>query len=287
MPLPLPSTLPALSDAALIGYLQEDAPYGDLTTRSLGLGAEPGRVSLCARYAMTVCASEEAARIFELCGAFAEVHAPSGTAVPAGAELLSAHGPAPALLLAWKVAQTLMEATSGIASEVARMVGALREAGMRQPVACTRKTLAGTRVLAVKAVQAGGGVMHRLGLSDSLLLFPEHRVFLDQKLGDAVARVRAAQPEKKLVAEATSIEEALDLAEAGVEVLQLERFSPAAVRGCREALVARGRRPLIAAAGGVTADNVVAYAEAGADVLVSSAPYQAGPKDVAVRFFRG
>jgi molybdenum transport protein len=275
-----------LSDQTLMGYLNEDAPYGDLTTHVLGVRAASGHVTFAARYPMTVCGSEEAARLFELCGAQAQVRTPSGAHVQAGATLVSAQGPASALLLAWKVAQTLMEVSSGIASEVARMVTALRAAGLMQPVACTRKTFPGTRALAVKAVLSGEGVMHRLGLSDSVLLFPEHRVFAAQGLDDTVGRLRQQLPEKRLVAEVTSLDEALAVAAAGAEVLQLERFTPDAVHACKLALHASHLHPLLAAAGGINVGNVVAYAQAGADVLVSSAPYHAPPKDVEVRFFK-
>jgi molybdenum transport protein len=275
-----------LSDQQLQALLNEDAPYGDLTTHNLGLGHTSGRVTLAARGPMTVCGSEEAARLFTLCGATAHVLTPSGEHVQAGTELLSAHGPATALLLAWKVAQTLIDASSGIASEVARIVTALQVAGLRIPLACTRKAFPGTRLLAVKAVLSGGGVMHRLGLSDSLLLFPEHRLFLDASLDDMVGRLRKLQPEKRLVVEVTNLQEALALAESGAEILQLERFSPDAVRQCKAALHAAHLHPMLAAAGGVNADNAVAYGHAGADILVSSAPYHAPPRDVEVRFSR-
>ncbi|MEY4766130.1 MAG: ModD protein [Pseudomonadota bacterium] len=276
----------ALSDDELARLLREDAPHGDLTTQCLNLGDSSGRLAMAARQAMVVCGSEEAARLLELCGAQVQVHAGSGSHVLAGSPILSAHGPADALLLAWKVAQTLIEAASGIASEVARVVTGLRAAGLQQPLACTRKAFPGTRALSAKAVTSGGGIMHRLGLSETLLLFPEHRLFVDASLDDTVGRLRRAQPEKKLVAEVTDLEEALALARAGVDVLQLERFTPELVKQCKLTLHAAHLHPTLAVAGGVNAGNAVAYAQAGADVLVSSAAYHAPPRDVEVRFSR-
>lgn len=279
--------LSALSDDALQALLREDAPYGDLTTHSLGLGEMAGHVTFAARQPMTVCGSEEAARLFALCGAQAHVLMASGRHVLAGAELLTAHGPVQGLLLAWKLAQTLMEASSGVASEVARIVTELRAAGHSQALACTRKSFPGTRALVAKAVLAGGGVMHRLGLSETLLLHPEHRLFVDHSVDDTVGRLRKQQPEKRLVAEVGSLDEALALATAGADVLQLARFSPEAVRQCKRALHQSHLHPMLAVAGGVSAANAVAYADAGADILVSSAPYFAPPRDVEVRFSRG
>jgi len=277
-----------LSDDELRRWLLEDAPHGDLTTRSLGVQAAPARLSFTARRDMRVALIEEAARLFELCGAQAAVRVPSGSDAAAGTVLLHAHGRAGALLLAWKVAQTGVEVASGMATEAARIIGLLRTEGLMQPLACTRKTLPGSRALARRAVTAGGAVMHRLGLSESLLVFPEHRLYLpaDQQ-AQRLAALRQAQPEKRLVVEVGDAAEALAMARAGAEVLQLERFTPAQLTALRETLQAAGLQPLLAPAGGVTAANAVAYAHAGADFLVSSAPYHAPPADVQVVFAQG
>jgi len=275
-----------LADDELRRWLHEDAPHGDLTTRSLRIAAQPGRLSFAARGAMRVAAIEEAARVFELCGAEARVLAPSGGDAEAGQPLLQAWGDAGALLLAWKVAQTAVEAASGIASEAARIVRSLREAGFSQPLACTRKNWPGGRALAARGVWAGGAVMHRLGLSETLLVFPEHRLFLSPDLA-ALAAARQAQPEKKLVVEVGNDEDAFTVARLGADVLQLERFSPTALAALRERLHRAGLHPLIAPAGGVTAANALDYARAGADLLVSSAPYFAAPADVKVVFEAG
>jgi molybdenum transport protein len=69
-------------------------------------------------------------------------------------------------------------------------------------------------------------------------------------------------------------------------VLQLEKFSPEQVAACRAALVERNLQPLLAVAGGVNAANAVAYARAGAELLVTSAPYFARPADVQVTIAR-
>jgi molybdenum transport protein len=273
----------ALDDAALLALLRDDVPHGDLTTASLGIGTRPGRIEFFARGDMTLCASEEAARMFELAGATVDLLLPSGSTLAAGAPFLRAQGSVASLHRVWKVAQTLCEYASGIATAAAAIVGALREAGLAVPVACTRKNFPGTKALAIKAAHAGGAVMHRLGLSESLLLFAEHRAFIEpDELLPSLLRLKRSNPERKLVAEVGSVDEALRLAAYGVEVLQLEKFSPDEVGLCRDALAAAGWSPLLAAAGGVTAANAVAYARAGADLLVTSAPYFAKPADVKV-----
>jgi molybdenum transport protein len=126
-----------------------------------------------ARQPMIVCGVEEAARLIALAGATARVLRPSGHALAGGEPLLEARGSAAALHRGWKAAQVLIEWTSGIATATAAIAAAK---GL--PVACTRKQAPGTKALAVKAVRAGGATLHRLGLSETLLVFPEHRAFL-------------------------------------------------------------------------------------------------------------
>ena len=276
-----------LDDVTLLSWLREDAPFGDLTTRALGLRDEPATMRFSARREMRVAAVEEAARLVELAGGRAVVRVPTGQDAAAGEILLDAEGSAAGLLLAWKTAQTGVEIASGIATEAARIVALVRAAGFAVPLACTRKTWPGGRALAARAAVAGGAVMHRLGLSETLLVFPEHRVFLAPgQVAAAVAALRAASPEKKVVVETGDADEALALAAAGADVLQLERFVPDDLAVLRARLDAAGLRPLLAPAGGVTAGNAVAYAAAGADVLVSSAPYLAPPADVKVTIGR-
>lgn len=277
------SVVSVLSDEALARLLAEDVPYGDLTTESLGLAGRPASLHFDARAPMTVCGIEEAARLFAMAGARAAVVAPSG-AVTDG-RLLNAEGDAAALHRVWKTAQVLVECYSGIASATADIVRRLRENGFGTPLACTRKHFPGTKQLSLKAVRSGGAYMHRLGLSETLLLFHEHRVFLDESAVATVKRLNAELPERRLVVEVADVTEALVWADAGAPVLQLERFDPGLVRTLRRLLDERQlAATVLAVAGGVTAGNAVAYAAAGADILVSSFPYHAPPKDVKVVF---
>jgi len=272
-----------ISDAALTRLLQEDAPHGDLTTTSLPLQGRRATARFSARSVMVASGLEEAARLFELAGAVIEAAGSSGRQVAAGAVLLEVRGTAPQLLLAWKTAQTLVEAMSGIASATRAIIAALEAANCAVPVACTRKCFPGTRAFAARAVVDGGGIMHRLGLSETLLVFPEHMALLaPEERAAALAALRQRQPEKRVVVEVGDIGDALAAARRGADLLQLERFAPQRVLELKEALARENLAALLAAAGGITAANAVAYARAGASLLVTSAPYFAPPADVKV-----
>ena len=276
-------TSPVLSDHELHLLLAEDVPYGDLTTDSLGIAAKSGGIAFFARDPMVVCGVEEAVRMFQLCGAEAECLTPSGAEASAETPLPRALGSAGALHRVWKTAQTLMEWCGGVASSAAAVVAAARRSDPATLVAGTRKNVPGNRRLAVKAFQAGGAVMHRTGLSETLLVFAEHRLFLgSEQPAETVARLRRQCPEKRVVVEVVSVNEAV--AWAGADVLQLEKFAPAQVAEVVAALTERGSIARVAVAGGINAGNAEAYARAGARLLITSAPHCAPPRDVQVRF---
>lgn len=179
-----------------------------------------------------------------------------------------------------------MEWCSGVATCAAEILSAARRGDPEVMVAGTRKNVPGNRRLATKAFKAGGAVMHRSGLSETLLVFAEHRQFLgEQTPSETVARLRRQCPEKRVVVEVHSLEEALAWAEA--DVLQLEKLPPQGVAEVARALSERGSSALVAAAGGINARNAEEYARAGARLLVTTAPHLAPPRDVQVRFVCG
>ncbi len=265
--------------------LADDVPYGDLTTDLLGLEDARGRMDFFARGAMVLALAEAAERILQIAGAEVVLHARSGDSLPAGAPILTARGPAPTLLRGWKVAQTLIEIWSGVATATRDIVGAARAEKPDICVACTRKNTPGVKKFAVAAIEAGGAVMHRLGLSETILVFAEHLAFRPElPLAEVATRLRQKAPEKKLAVEVSGFDQALAAAHAGFDLIQAEKFAPEEIARTAMALANLSNRPLLAVAGGVKADNARAYARAGCDIIVTSAPYAAPPKDVAVRF---
>ena len=278
-----------LSDGWLQTLLNDDVPYGDLTGWVLDLGQQSGQMQFSARYTMVLCGSEEARRLGEMHGlrAVGAVR-PSGSRLQAGEPILTLAGPADALHRVWKTAQILMEYLSGVATGTADLLAAARRGHPAVALACTRKNFPGTKAAAMKAILCGGALPHRLGLSETLLLFAEHRLFLgDETAAQTVARLRQQCPERKLVVEVSSVAEAETWAHAGADVLQLEKLPPAEVAAVVQMSHRYPQRPVVAVAGGVLLANAEAYAATGAQVLDSSAPYQSPPKDVQVTFALG
>jgi molybdenum transport protein len=269
-----------LPDAFLETLLQEDCPCGDATTFALDIGHLPGHLVFRARGEMVLCGSEEAQRLGELRGltAVGPLRV-SGSPLAAGDEILCLGGDAASLHLVWKTAQTLMEYLSGIASSTAAIVAAARRGHPAASVVCTRKNFPGTKAAAIKAVFSGGASPHRPSLSETLLVFPEHRAFLrDEAPGTTIERLRHRWPERAIVGR---------WIDAGADILQLEKMPVDTLRQIAAHAAASRQVTKIAAAGGIDVGNAAAYAEAGAQILVTSAPYFARPRDVAVTMESG
>ena len=268
-----------LSDAEIDCLLDEDGCFGDVTTRALGIGSKRGRMTFTARRELVLCGSDEASRLLARHGATVTFAAQTGTWSSRVALLFAVEGPAAALHAGWKTAQTLMEWASGIATLTHEIVTAARASAPRIAVLCTRKAVPFTRRLSLKAVLAGGGEIHRFGLSDTIMLFDEH----PSDLKAIIAKLKARAPERAVMVEVTSEADAFLAAEAMADVIQLEKFEPCAVARVLTKIRKRiDGRPVIAAAGGVTAQNAGDYAKAGADTLVTSAPYYAKPVGIQV-----
>ena len=273
-----------LPDRDIERFIEEDVPYGDLTTSLLGIGFLKGEITFSTRHSTVLCCTEEAARVLEQCGATVTCSLASGSVVKAGITILTATGPASSLHAGWKVAMNLLEYASGIATRTRTIVTRAREINPRISVVSTRKSFPGTKKIALKAIMAGGALPHRIGLSDSILVFKQHTVFmggLDSFL-ETFAELKAKAPEHTIIVEAESAGEALKIARAGVDVVQIDKLTPDELSIVVKEI--RLARPgiIISAAGGINAENAAAYAETSVDILVLSSVYFGKPADIGV-----
>lgn len=271
-----------LNDTEIAQLIREDVPYFDLTTTALGIGTQPGRITFATRHDTMICGTEEAARVLEQCGATIDHLTASGTFLPPGRLFLEATGAAYALHRAWKVAVNLLEYTSGVATRTHAMVAATRQVNPTAAVVTTRKMFPGTRALSIKAVQAGGAHPHRLGLSETVLVFAQHRAFTEGMTG-LLERLDAAKQlcrEKRFAIEVETVEDALLVAQAGADQIQFDKLPAAELAAAVTAVRQVAPHIVLAAAGGITLDTVAAYATTGVDMLVTTAPYFGKPADI-------
>jgi molybdenum transport protein len=273
-----------ISDSDIECYIEEDVPHGDLTTHLLGIGDSPGRIVFSTREETTLCCTEEAARVLQKCGASVASCMPSGTKLSAGIEFLAADGTAQALHAGWKVALNLLEYASGIASRTQRIVEKSRAANPSISIVTTRKSFPGTKKIAIKAITAGGALAHRLGLSESVLVFKQHVGFLgglEAFLG-SVSELKLKARETKIIVEADTREDALLIARSRVDIVQLDKIAPAELADIVTAIRAANPEILISAAGGINESNAAEYAATGIDIIVLSSVYFGKPSDIGV-----
>jgi nicotinate-nucleotide pyrophosphorylase (carboxylating) len=188
--------------------------------------------------------------------------AADGETVSAGAKLAWVEGNARALLSAERTALNLAGRLSGIATLTRAYVQAVAGTGAR--IVDTRKTTPGLRALEKYAVRCGGGVNHRFGLDDAILIKDNH-VAACGSVGEALRRATAAAGHlMKVEVEVDSLEQ-LDEALAGApDVIMLDNFSLADLA---EAVRRTAGRVTLEASGGVTLETVRAIAETGVDVI--------------------
>jgi molybdenum transport protein len=273
------------SDAELDSFIEEDVPYDDLTTIVLGIGSCPGKITYETRADTVICGTEEAVRMFAKLGVRAGRAVPSGTHVKKGDVFLEGFGSADALHSAWKVCGRLLESACGVATRTRQFVELAKKANPDIVVATTRKSFPGTKKIVSKAIVAGGAVHHRLGLSETVLVFDEHIRFMGglEKFSERIPAIKKSMPEKKLVVEAHDPATVARLVASGVDVVQCDKFTPDALR--EAVLVAKKNVSpvMIAAAGNVTIENIEAIAGTGVDFVVTSALYSGKPSDIGVR----
>jgi nicotinate-nucleotide pyrophosphorylase (carboxylating) len=185
-----------------------------------------------------------------------------GEPVPAGAALARVEADARALLSAERTALNLLGRLSGIATLTRAYVDAV--AGTRARIVDTRKTTPGLRALEKYAVRCGGGVNHRFGLDDAILIKDNH-VAACGSVGEAVRRAKAfAGHLMKVEVEVDTLEQLDEALPAGPDVVMLDNF---ALDDLAEAVRRVGGRIPVEASGGVNLQTVRAIAETGVDVI--------------------
>ena len=259
---------PDVVDDIIRRALEEDAPWGDITSEAFLPQSARAQASLVAREPGVLSGIEVFARVFELvdAGAVIELLVDDGASFEVGDVLARVDGTARGVLRAERIALNLCQRMTGIATLTTRYVQAV--AGTAARIVDTRKTTPGLRMLERKAVRDGGGHNHRYSLSDAALAKDNHLAILQQAgipIGDAIraARQRLGHT-THLEVEVDRIDQIEPVVAAGVDTIMLDNFSPAQLR---EGVAIVAGRALVEASGGVDLDTVGEIARCGVDVI--------------------
>jgi nicotinate-nucleotide pyrophosphorylase (carboxylating) len=258
--------------------LAEDLGSGDVTSEATVSEEARARARIVQKQAGVVFGLDVVAEVMRQCGVGdvdkLMVEGQWREEVPA--EVLLASGPARGLLAAERTALNFLGHLSGIATLTARYVEAVAGTGAR--VLDTRKTTPGLRGLEKAAVAAGGGLNHRMGLYDAVLI-KENHVALAGGVAKAVYAARTAQPKMPVEIECRDLEEVAYALGAGAERLLLDNMD---LEALRKAVELRDREagpegPKLEASGGVYLETVRGIAETGVDFISVGALTHSAP----------
>ncbi len=238
--------------------LAEDVGDGDVTTEATVDAAARARATIIQKAAGVISGLEVAEAVFRRLDPEATVErlGPEGEWREAGAPVLRVEGSARALLTGERTALNFLGRLSGVATATARVVRAVAQAGGTAKILDTRKTTPGLRRLEKRAVADGGGVNHRVGLYDAILIKENHSAAAGG-IAQAVRRARELRPDLPVeveVRDSAEIDAALD---AGAPRLLLDNMSPDEIRAAVAQVAGRAE---LEASGGVDADTVLVYA---------------------------
>jgi molybdenum transport protein len=271
-----------LNDTELWEYIREDLPHFDLTTHMLQLDAKEVTLSVLTRESIVCACSEEAARVAELLNCKVLAFAPSKTKLQKEDILLQIRGTHQAVHEAWRLCQVLLEYACGMATNAAQMFQNARAENQNIQILTTRKSHPFAKRFSIRALLCGGVFPHRLGLSESVLVFPQHRELYENAAAftEAMKKLKQACIEKKLVIESHSFEDAKAMLALGADVLQIDKCNVQTLEQIVNYKNLHFPHVRILAAGGINNKNAAAFAATGVDAIVTSALYQSPMADL-------
>jgi nicotinate-nucleotide pyrophosphorylase (carboxylating) len=252
---------------SVAGALQEDIGDGDITTEFFVPETLQAVGRIVAREPAVVAGTGTAAEVFRKVDLATDVQSirADGDAVVAGDIVIEVRGLARSILKAERVALNFLQRLCGIATLTRQFVDAIGNHPAK--ILDTRKTTPGLRALEKAAVVAGGGVNHRSGLYDMVLVKDNHLAALGGLAGfaDQIRRLRKERPDVRIEVEADDLEQARAFVEIeGIDVILLDNMTPAQIR---EALALRRNNIKFEASGGITLKNVRRVAATGVDYI--------------------
>jgi nicotinate-nucleotide pyrophosphorylase (carboxylating) len=268
------TTIPDFADVVARALAEDLGAAGDVTTLATVPADAVSTANLVARADGVVAGLPVAAFIFNVVGqgrVVLEYGSADGARVTPGEVLATVRGPVRDLLTAERTALNLLGHLSGVATLTRRWVDAVEGTGAL--VRDTRKTLPGLRALEKYAVRCGGGVNHRMSLSDAALVKDNHVVAAGGVV-PAFELVRAAYPGLPIEVEVDTVEQAREVIDAGADLVLLDNMPPALMREVVE--FARGRAKL-EASGRLLLANAREVAETGVDYLSVGALTHSAP----------
>lgn len=251
-------------------YLEEDLGYGDITTNILieGDGAK-GKAEIITREDGIVAGLTETSIVFDFFHVKNHSIKKDGEKIKANDILMEVDGFAKNILQGERTALNILMRMSGIATATYNLVEKVRKVNSDVRIACTRKTTPGFRYFEKRAVQLAMGDTHRYSLDDMVLIKDNHlKIFPD--IPRLVKKVREKISfSKKIEIEVTSLDQALEAAKTGVDIIMLDNFTISNIKKTIDLLNQNNLREclILEVSGNITPNNILDFAKLNVDVI--------------------
>lgn len=266
------------SDNELLEYLNDDIPYLDLTTYLQNINDKKAKLEIFTREDIIVSCSEEASRIAILQNCKVEYFIPSKQKLKAGDKILAFSGDYNTVHKIWRTVQLLLEYSCKIATYTNNMKKKIEKVNSSCELLTTRKTYPFSKKFCIKSILVGQAFPHRLNLSETILFFAHHRIVYknDEEFYKELKIFKQKAPEKKIVVEVTTFEDAKAVLEAKADVLQLDKLDIETIKRIVDYKNENFADVKLLATGGINLNNVEEYAKTQVDAIVTSSVYSCG-----------
>ena len=275
----------SVTDKIILNALEEDICQGDITAEAVIPANHTSKAKLVAKEAFVLAGIGYSERVFQLIDADIKfkVIKKEGKHVKKGDVIASVQGNTRSLLKAERTALNLVQRLSGIATLTNKFVTAVK--GSRVKIADTRKTTPGFRIFEKYAVRTGGGINHRFGLFDGLLIKDNHI----KAVGSIRKAVKLARENAhhlmKIEVEAGTMKQVKDALESGADVIMLDNMTLENMKKSVKTIRNYKSSVIIEASGNMTLENIWKTAETGVDLIsIGALTHSAPSADISMQF---
>lgn len=264
--------------------LEEDIGHGDITTSLLVPDEDESRALYIAKGNFVLAGFPFAKEVFKLIdptSTLFDIFYSEGARVRKGDVLAEISGKTKVLLAGERVSLNILQRLSGIATATSRFVDAIR--GTKAKIFDTRKTMPCHRFMDKYAVRMGGGMNHRFGLFDGILIKDNH-IEAVGSMKEAITLAKAGRHLAKIEVEVENLKDLKDAIEAGSDIVMLDNMS---INDMKKAVTIAKGRVIIEASGNVTLKNVRKIAETGVDMIsIGALTHSVAAADISMKIVK-
>lgn len=260
------------TDTELDGLIMEHLGHFDVTTSLLRLENKPAKIQFSTLESTVVSCTEEAMKIFTKFGIQTTLFTPSGEMIEKDIKFFEGEGLLRNIQVVLPAVENLIGFASGISTRTRLLVEEANEINPDIIVASSNYCIPNTKKITNKAVKSAGGAIHINELSDTILINENHCDFIGgvDKLKEKLYRNKNPLTGTKIIAQVNNTEDALKIADSGIDIIQLNYFSAKEIAAVKKEINKYQSEIKLAVKDNITPDNIKEYASSGPDIIVST-----------------